>query len=99
MALLKYFSLKHEQRGKRSGLPDPQGPLCKIVPSASIEEANEQVKLELKEKCGKARAPYMVATPEQKAKVGKYVVENGTTNAICIFSRKLPNLKESTVRG
>ena len=66
MALLKYFSVKREQRGKRSGLPDPQGPLCKMVPSASIEEANEQVKAELKEKCGKARALYMVATPEQK---------------------------------
>ena len=98
ITLLKYFSVKREQRGEGSGLPDPQGPLCKTVPSASIEEANEQVKAELKEKCGKACAPYIVATPEQKAKVGKYVAENGTTNAIRIFSRELPNLKESTVR-
>ena len=66
MALLKYFSVKREQRGERAGLLDPQGPLCKAVPSASIEEANEHVKAELKEKCGKVRAPYMVATPEQK---------------------------------
>ena len=99
MALLKYFSVKREQRGERAGLPDPQGPLCKAVPSASIEEANEHVKAELKEKCGKVRAPYMVATPEQKAKVGKYAAENGTTNAIRLFSKELPNLKESTVRG
>ena len=25
MALLKYFSVKREQRGERAGLPDPQG--------------------------------------------------------------------------
>ena len=82
--------MKREQQGERADLPDPQGPLCKTVPSASIEESNEQVKVELKEKCGKARAPYMVATPEQKAKVSKYAAENGTTNAIRIFPENCP---------
>ena len=56
-------------------LPDPQGPLRKTVPSASIEEVNEEVKAELKEKYGKACAPYMVVTPKQKAKKGKYIEE------------------------
>ena len=41
----------------------------------------------------------MVATPEQKAKAGKYAAENGMTNAIRHFSKELPSLKESTERG
>ena len=69
MALFKYFK-------REKNLPDPQGPLSEAVPSTSIEEANKEVKAELTEKCGKARAPYMVATSEQKAKVGKYAAEN-----------------------
>ena len=91
MALLIYF------KGEKS-LPDPQSPLIETVPSTLIEEANKEIKAE-SDKCGNVYAPYMVATPEQKAKVGKYAAENGTTNGIYHFSKKLPSLKESTVRG
>ena len=37
----------------------------------------------------KKRSPYNFATPEQKAKIGKYAAENGTTNAIrhALFER------------
>ena len=90
MALFKYF--KHEK-----SLPDPQGSLSEKVPSTSTEEANKEVKA-ISDKCGKERAPYMVATPEHKPKVGKYAAENGTTNAIRHFSKELPSLNESTVR-
>ena len=55
--------------------------------------------MELKEKCVKAHALYMVAAPEQRANISKYAAENGTTNSICFLSRELPNLKESIVRG
>lgn len=37
--------------------------------------------------------------PEQKVRVGKYATENGTTKAICHFSKVALNVKESTVRG
>ena len=47
----------------------------------------------------KKRSPYNFATPEQKAKIGKYEAENGTTNAIRHFSKEFPNLKENNVRG
>ena len=59
MALFKYFK-------RERNLPDPQGPLSEAVPSTSIEEANKEVKAELTEKCGKAHAPYMVATLQNK---------------------------------
>ena len=73
--MFKYFK-------SEKNLPDPQGPLSEAVPSTSVEEANKEVKAELTEKCGKVHAPYMVATPEQKAKVGKYAVENAAENRL-----------------
>jgi len=47
------------------------------------------VQLALVDNGGKKRHnAYMIATLEQKAKVGKYAAENGTTNAICHFAIK-----------
>ena len=89
MALFIYFK-------REKSLLDPQGLLSETVPSTSIEEANKEVKAE-SDKCGNVWLPYMVATPEQKAKVGKYAAENGMINGIQYFSKELPSLKESTV--
>ena len=75
--LLKYFSWVKN----KDGLPDPTGPLSEVVPLTSIEEANKKVSAELvlvNTSSGKKwRGVYAVATLEQKAKVGKYVAENG----------------------
>ena len=38
----------------------------------------------------KRRATYMIATPEQKAKIGKYAAEIGTTKAIRHFTKDMP---------
>ena len=43
MSLLKYFS----RVKTKDGLPDPTGPLSKVVPSTLIEEANKEVSAEL----------------------------------------------------
>ena len=98
MSLLKYFN---RVKTKDSSLPDPSGPLSKKMPATSIEEANKEVNAHLSQQSngGKCRVPYVIVTPEQKARVAKYAAENGTTNAIRHFSKQLPNLKESTVRG
>ena len=98
MSLLKYFS----RVKTKDGLPDPCGPLNEAVPSSSIEEANKEVSAQLAsvdDSGKKRRATYMIATLEQKAKVGKYAAENGTTKAIRHFAKDIPCLKESTVRG
>ena len=96
MDLFKYF----KREGKRDCLPDPHGPLNKQVRLSSIEEANKEVESCYKETSKEKKcSPYNFATPEQKAKVGKYAAVNGTTNAICHFSKEFPNLKESTIRG
>ena len=58
MALFKYFKRECEQ----NNLPDPSGPLSKVVPSTSIEEANKEVATRIAESDGKSGkcVPYMV---------------------------------------
>ena len=95
--LFKYFN---RTKAEGSSLPDPSGPLSEKVPATSIEEANKEVEASRNSNGGKRRRePYVIVTPEQKARVGKYAAENGTTNAIRRFSKDMPNLKESTIRG
>ena len=83
-------------------MPDPSDPLNEAVPSSSIEEVNKEVNAQLAsvdDRGKKRRATCMIATLEQKAKVGKYATKNGTRKAICHFAKDMPCLKESTVRG
>ena len=95
-----FFKYFNRTKAEGSNLPDPSGPLSEKVPATSIEEANKEVEVSRNSNGGKRRRePYVIVTPEQKARVGKYAAENGTTNAICHFSKDMPNLKESTVRG
>ena len=96
MSLFKYFICL---KSKDNDLPNPSGPLSEVVPSTSIEEANKEVDAQLSKSSAKRHEGYMILTPEQKARVGKYAAENGTTKAICHFAKDIPNLKESTVRG
>lgn len=68
MSLLKCFS--HVKI--KDGLPDPSGPLSEFVPSL-IEDTNKEVsaRLALVDDSGKkCHAACMIATLEQKAKVG-----------------------------
>jgi len=76
-----------------SNLPDPSGPLSKIVPSTSIEEANKEFAVQNAESREKKHSPYMIVSLEQKAVVGKYAADHGATNAIRHFAKDLPNLK------
>ena len=93
MSLLNYF----KRETLRNSLPDPHGPLNKLVPSSSIEEGNKEVNICYKAtSTKKKRSPYSIETSEQKAKIGKYAAENGTTNAACHFSKEFPSLKKSS---
>ena len=98
MALLKYF--KRTENSIGSAFPDPSGPLSETVPSTSIEEANKEVATLIAERRdSEKRGPYLILSLEQKARVGKYAADHGTTNAIHYFAKDFPNLHESTVRG
>ena len=45
------------------------------------------------------RGTYTHYTPSNRAKIGKYALENGNLRALHHFSAEFPNLKESTVRN
>jgi len=68
--------------------------LSESMPSSSTEEENKEVSAWVERNI--AMHIIMIATLEQKAKVGKYAAENGTINAIRHFAKEMPNLKDST---
>ena len=76
MALLKYFILK------RSPLPDPEGPSSAHVSTKCIKGANKEVSSILNDNQSNKRLPYLKATPEQKAVIGRYAAINGKVNSI-----------------
>ena len=75
MSILKYFE-------RDSAMPNPTGPLSKVVPSEGIKAANEEVskvmnsvKLSVEERYvpsgSRSRGPYERFTPEEKARIGR----------------------------
>jgi len=62
MALFNYFKCtEHVKSAGSSTLPDPTGPLSKVVPSSSIVEASKEVStVQDAERTGKKRSPYMI---------------------------------------
>ena len=87
---MKYFkrteSSTKSENSTGSTLPDASGPLSKIVPSTSIEEANKEVTALITESRDKKHGPYLIVSLEQKARISKYAADHGTTNAIHHFT-------------
>ena len=79
--------------------------MSKVLSTSAIEEANKEVKDVLVREKGSRRLPYLKATPEKKAIIGKNTAEHGVVNAIRRYEKDFvssfsPNgLKESIVRG
>jgi len=70
MSLLKYFNCVKKED---CGFLDPSGPVSKKVPATSIKEANKEINAHLSGKINRKRhATFIIVTPEQKARVGKY---------------------------
>lgn len=79
--------------------PDPKGPLSKEVPTISIIEANKEVKKAIDQPPKKRKGTtYIKVTPEVKAKIAKFAVENVNCAAARKYSKELKeHLNESTV--
>ena len=73
MSLIKYFS--HEKT--EDGLPDPSGPLNEAVATFfnRRSEQGSECSAKVVDSGKKRRATYMIATPEQKTKIGKSAAE------------------------
>ena len=104
MALYKYFTCKSKTESKYDVLPDPHGPLASIIPSATIEAANESVVKVLEgsqEVTSRSRGQYEVFSPKEKAAIAKCAIEVGVTKAIRKLQKNYPGrpLKEGTIRS
>ena len=98
-SILDYF----QKSTVKSALPDPKGPLAEEVHSSLIAAANKDV-LDILEKpvASKKKGSYIKITPEEKAKIARYAIENGNCAAARKFSKHGDldkTLGESTVRS
>ena len=110
MSLYRYFKPKSLTSSATSSssaaaavLPSPDGPLLELVPSSTIQAANNAV-----QKCisddshghpsgnGKKRN-YEFYTDKERAAIGNYAVQHGKETAIKHFATKHPVLKWSTM--
>ena len=107
-SILDYFSKKRSE----ANLPDPRGPLSrKMLPSTiaaantevirvmSGSEASPNLAQCLSHQAKKRRGVYNKYTPEFKAKVARYAIENGNCRAARKFSSTEKVIDESSVRG
>ena len=97
MSLCHYFTVN-------KNLPDPSGPLSRIVPSSSIEAANAKVSPLLTEPQNPeekvvGRGPYQKLSGPKRAEIGRRAAEHGVASTVRYYAGKLPEeLKESSVR-
>ena len=97
MSLYRYFTVN-------KSLPDPSGPLSRIVPSSSIEAANAKVSPLLTEPQNPeevvGRGPYQKLSAPKRAEIGRRAAEHAwVASTVRYYAGKLPEeLKESSVR-
>ena len=102
-SILDYFSKKRS----KAHLPDPRGPLSSKMLPFTIAAANTEVMrvmnghaaLPSSSLLAKKRGVYNKYTPEFKAKVARYAIENGNCRAARNFSSTDKVIDESSVRG
>ena len=98
MALLRYLEKVPTESDR---VPNPRGPLEKVLPPEVTRSANELVREVLTPIIpANKRGKYQVLSATLKAKIGKYAAENGNTAASRHFSKDLEKpLSEGTIRG
>ena len=77
--ILKYFHPLEKDSPQDKQLPDPSGPLSKVVPPSAIASCNAEVSRELKQTKRPATnwQCYMKLNPAQRYEVGKKGAEMG----------------------
>ena len=76
--ILKYFRPIKKDPPEDKELPNPSGPLSKVIPSSSIASCNAEVTKVLKQaKRSVTKNCYMKLTPAQRYEIGKKGAEKG----------------------
>ena len=101
--ILRYYHIVKKPSSGETYLPDPNGPLSKVIPPSTIAAANEKVCAIDKSKTpggSASRTSYLHLTGAQKYQVGKRAAEFGTTNTLRYYAGHFPHipLKETSVR-
>ena len=87
MAPYRYFQASEKSSCK---LPDPRGPLSRLVPSSSIISANECVGKQGAHSEWKGQC-YSKLSPKVKAEIGRQAAEHGVAATVRLHAKKLPN--------
>ena len=91
MALYRYFQAS-EKSGCKLHVPDPGGPLERLVPSSSIVSSNEKVQSVLESKdrtqSGRKGQRYAKLSPELKAEIGRQAPEHAATVRLYAIVRR-----------
>lgn len=101
MSIRQYFQNNRSRSSNTVFLPDPRGSLSRSIPSSAIVAANAEIRRSIHNRHSTPRGPkrYNVYTPEQRATIGRYAVENSVMAAKRKFSNQLnTDINESTVR-
>ena len=88
--ILKYFRpiLDKKDPPEDKELPDPSGPLSKVIPSSSIASCNAKVTKVLKQaKRSVTKNYYTKLTPAQRYEIGKKGAKMGVTAAIRYYKK------------
>ncbi|EDO32724.1 predicted protein [Nematostella vectensis] len=67
------------------------------ITDENLENINKRVEAAVE--ASRRKGPYHRFTPEQRAEIGHYALENGTAKAVRLYKNEFPTLSESTVRN
>ena len=105
-SLFSYFKQLSKKEGEEqidkveAILPYQNGPLSQEVPPPAIAEANKDVLTAMQHVQPKKKGPYIKVSPKCKAKIAKYVIENGNCATARKYGKSLEKpLNESTVHS
>ena len=87
LRIFQHFDIIKKPSSSETNLPDPNGPLNRVIPSFTIAVVKEKV-CAIDEMPGVAsRMPYLHLTLAQKYQVEKRAAEFGTMNTLQYYAR------------
>ena len=93
MILMYFRAAKKESPKIETNLPDPNGPLSKVIPSSTIAKINDKVISAIEKPVAVSRGSYFHVTAAQKYQIGRRTAEFGATNTLRYYAKNFPSLQ------